>query len=159
VGWAADDRGGAADQPPDVGFTLIEVLLALSLVSLVAAFALTFHFSSATAVRTQANRQVAAQLASEALDEARAAGGAALLAAPPAPAAVTINKVSFQRRWSVSACREATPGAGCTAAQPGPGVVDLARVVVTVQWNEADKTRVESAVAMVSTAADPVFGS
>jgi prepilin-type N-terminal cleavage/methylation domain-containing protein len=151
-------RSAAPPAPPDDGFTLAEILVALGLIAVISSFAIGFHVRTLMVVRDEANRQVAAQLASEALDAARAGGGAALAAAPPPAEAVTVNGVRFTREWTVSACLQLAPGGACTAGPPTIGAAELIQVGVRVQWAEAGQVRSQRAAALVSSGAvDPTF--
>ncbi len=144
----------------DDGFTLLELLLSVGLIGLVGAFAIAFHTSSLSVTRQQANREVAAQLASEALDRARATGGAAVLARGHGAATRTVNGIRFSEEWTASPCTQAAPGGVCTTAPAVPGALELARVVVTVRWSEAGGVRSERVAALVSAAeSEPVFPS
>jgi prepilin-type N-terminal cleavage/methylation domain-containing protein len=136
----------------DAGFTLLEVLVSMGVVVVVSAFALLFHVSSMSTVRGESNRQVAAQLVAEALDEAQATGGAALATATPQPVGTTVNDVTFTRTWSVEVCRQITPGGACTVAAPAAGVAELVRVVVAVSWQESGAERTERSAVLLAAA-------
>jgi hypothetical protein len=72
----------------------------------------------------------------------------------------TVNGIHFTQQWSLSVCRQTTPGGACTVAEPAPGTTDLVRIVVTVQWRDAGQTRTERAATLVGAAvADPIFPS
>jgi prepilin-type N-terminal cleavage/methylation domain-containing protein len=140
-------------QSSDAGFTLIEMLVALSLIGTVASFAVGFHVSSLSAIRSQAHRQVAAQLVSDALDAARADGPAAAMN-PRAPLRVSVDGVSYTQTWD--------PPTVCTSSVCGsiPSGAELVKVQVTVAWTEETKSLSERGSALVSTAAvDPTFPS
>jgi prepilin-type N-terminal cleavage/methylation domain-containing protein len=154
---SAPRRRGGPKRDADGGFTLIEVLLALGLVTLVSAYAVAFHVFTLSTVRIQANRQLAAQLVSQALDQADKTGGVALLAAPPEARTTTINKITFTERWTVTLCRQSPPGGNCTTAASAAGAAELVRVVVAVDWREADKTLTEQSVAVLSGGVQPAF--
>jgi prepilin-type N-terminal cleavage/methylation domain-containing protein len=118
-----DPRGQGSDD----GFTLIEMLMALGLIAIVSAYALAFHVSTLSTGRTQANRQVAAQLVSQALDRAQRDGGAAVLANPPDVRTTAVNRVTFTERWTVAICRQSHAGGSCTTGAAAAGVADLCR--------------------------------
>jgi prepilin-type N-terminal cleavage/methylation domain-containing protein len=154
-------RSRGRSSPPasaDDGFTLLEMIVAVALIGMVGAFAIRFQVSSLSVTREQADREVAAQLASEALDSDRAIGGSALLSAPPPNRTVTVNGITFTQTQSVTTCRQVSPGGPCTSNPPAPGVAELARVVVTVQWSAAGYPRSEKAAGLISAAAyEPAF--
>jgi prepilin-type N-terminal cleavage/methylation domain-containing protein len=157
TGWV---ERPSSETATDDGFTLVETLVALGLVGLVAAFTCSFLLSSWSTMHGQSDREVAAQLASAALDSARAGGGAALAASPPAAQTVIVNGLSFVQRWSVTDCRQGSPGVTCAAARSSAGTSDLVVVLVVVQWGPPGHVTSERAAALVSTAAtDPVFPS
>jgi prepilin-type N-terminal cleavage/methylation domain-containing protein len=146
--------------PADDGFTLIEVLVSLGLIGLVGAFAIRLQVSSLSVTREHANREIAAELASEALDTASVTGGSALLAAVPASRTTAVSGVNFTEQWTVTPCKQSSPGGACTTAASAPGTAELARVVITVRWSESGGTHSEQAAALVSAAAtDRVFPS
>jgi type II secretory pathway pseudopilin PulG len=155
--WGVEMRAVAAGRS-DSGATLVEMLVALGLVALVASFSLTFQISSMSTMRTQADRQVAAQLASRALDTVRTTSATALLSSPPAPRVETVNQLEFTQRWSITPCRQRVPASGCTEPGPAPGTAEMVRVVVTVQWGDSGRTLTEQAAALVGSASvEPVF--
>jgi prepilin-type N-terminal cleavage/methylation domain-containing protein len=148
----------------DGGFTLAEVLIALTLIGVVGSFAVGFQVNSMSIAREQADRQAAAQLLAQGVDEARKTGGAALLAEPalaaPTPTRLYVGRTEFRRAWTAAACvRDA--GVSCSPAALAaarPGVPRLARVQVTVTWQDADDLRSEQAVALLNAeTAEPVF--
>jgi type II secretory pathway component PulJ len=149
---------GTRERAPDGGSTLIEMLLAMGLVALVSAFAGTFHVVSLSTVRTQANRQAAAQLVTQGMDRAHRDGAATVTAAPPAARTTTVNGIVFTERWTVSVCRQVTAGAACTAAIPAAGVSDLVRIEVAVEWRESNALMTErSAVLLAAGGPAPTF--
>jgi prepilin-type N-terminal cleavage/methylation domain-containing protein len=144
----------------DGGFTLIEAVVALALIGLVTAWATSFHISSLRVTREQANRQVAAQMSSRALDTARKTGGAALLASPPSPVIVQVNGVAFTQQWTVTQCRQVSPGGDCATVAPAPGIAELVKVVVSVQWSDGGRILAQRTAALLSSAmSDPTFAS
>ena len=139
---------------------MIEMLIALGVVALVSAYAVAFHVSTLSTVRSQANRQVAVQLVAQAMDRAHRDGGAAVLATPPPVRTTAVNAVTFTQRWTVTACRQNPAGGDCTATPPAAGMADLVHVVVAVQWREADRTMTErSAVLLSGGTVQPAFGA
>jgi hypothetical protein len=133
-------------------------MVSLAIVGIVAVSGTMFQISSLRLVRTAANRQVAAQMVTRALDTARAAGGATVLASPPATATVQLNGVTFTERWTVTLCRQAVAGGGCATVPAAPGTAELAKVVVSVQWPEGGGVRTQQTAALLSAAAtEPRF--
>jgi prepilin-type N-terminal cleavage/methylation domain-containing protein len=151
-------RDGHAAGGSDDGFTLLETIISLAIVGIVAASGTLFQTSSLQLARIAANRQVAVQMVTRALDVARAAGGAALLASPPAPATVRLNGVPFTEQWTVALCRQVVAGDDCATAAAASGVAELAKVVVSVQWPEEGGVRTQRTAALLSAAAtEPRF--
>jgi Tfp pilus assembly protein PilV len=151
---------GRAALRPDAGFTLIEVLVALGLIMVVGAAAAIFHTTVLDVTRRQANRQVAAQLTTRAVDAARASGGPALLASPPTPVTMQVNGVAFTQRWTVTVCRQAVIGGPCTTAAAAPGTAEMVEVAVSVQWTEKQQVQSQRAVVLLSAApVEPTFTS
>jgi prepilin-type N-terminal cleavage/methylation domain-containing protein len=131
-------RPGTARIPgaePDGGFTLIEVLVSVSLIAVVMA-ALTASISSMRRVSgVQSGQQTAAELATDGIETALAKSPADLLADPPSdPAPPRRGGVAYTRTWSVTRCWQ-PPGGGDCGAQLA-GYVPLLRVAVTVTWPE-----------------------
>ncbi len=146
------------DRRDDGGFSLIEVLVSLGLVAVVVVSAAVFHVSSLTTARRQVNRQAAVQVVSWAVEEARKAGGAAVLASPPQPATVQRNGIEFTVESTVSACRRFVLSGECIPVAPSGGTAQLARLSVTVQWTDAAIRQREYAAVLLSTATtEPMF--
>lgn len=99
--------------PADAGFTLIEVLASLAVISVVLAATTTFFIRSMVTIDLQGVRQAAIQVASDGMEQLRAVPGAHALAwvtANAAPTEVTSNGVAYERSWSCAA-----DGGACTA--------------------------------------------
>lgn len=147
-----------ADPPGDAGFTLVEMIVALVLIGVVGTATALAVVGAQVTTDEQADRQAAGHQLTQLTDEARRAGGAALLADPPDPSTATVNGVTFTREWSVTACTQPALGGACQGGTPAAGVAGLARVVVTVRWTERGRTRSAQASILLGTrAADPVF--
>ncbi len=113
-------------EPADAGFTLVEVLASLAVISVVLAATTTFFIRAMVTIDLQGMRQAAIQVASDGMDQLRAVPGAHALAwvtAHAAPVAVQANGLAYQRGWSCVA-----DGGSCT-----PGSV-LIEPSVKVTW-------------------------
>lgn len=125
--WAA--RSG------DDGFTLIEVMVATSLIGIVMAALMTFFSATIGVTNQQSGVQTAAQLATDGIEAARARPIAALLADPPVDGTPPRrNGVTFTRTWSVSSCWQPPAGGDCGAQVAGH--IPFVRVVVRVTWRD-----------------------
>ncbi|GGK39686.1 hypothetical protein GCM10010124_35410 [Pilimelia terevasa] len=143
---------------PEAGFSLVELVVALGVISLVAASTLSLFVSSHGVTDSQANRQIATQLLTQMVDQARQTGGTELARHEPAAAPTTVGSVVYTREWDVSACAQATVGGSCTAAAGGPGVAVLTRVVATVRWTDRGRPQsVQTAALVNAMPVDPTF--
>jgi prepilin-type N-terminal cleavage/methylation domain-containing protein len=112
--------------PADAGFTFVEVLSALAVVSVVLAATTTFFIRSMMTIDLQGMRQAAVQVASDGMEQLRAVPGALALGwvtANAAPVTVTVDGLAYERSWGCSA-----GGASCT---PGSALIEP---VVRVTW-------------------------
>src|SRR4051812_34312161 len=88
----------------DAGFTLVELIVAITIVTIVASAGSTFFVSSLSAVRVQGAAQTAAQVADDAMGVVRRMSPAALL--------VGRDQTSVDTQWTNPA-----PGVDLSAAQ------------------------------------------
>ncbi len=117
----------------DAGFTLVEVVVATTLIAVVMTALTSFFISTLQVTNLQGNQQTAAQLATDGVEMARALPGTTLLGNPPSdPTPLERHGVLFGRTWSVSACWQPLAGGNCGAQVAG--YVPFLRVVVTVSW-------------------------
>lgn len=136
----------AADRD-DAGFTLLETLMSLLVMGTVMASLAVFFSRSMTVTSRQGDRQVAAQLATDGVDQLRKVPGCKLrnLCGSSFPAADTqaVGGVTYTRTYA-------------TRAVISP---DLLPVVVTVSWPGCGASACTfSASTLVSTSAvEPVF--
>ena len=101
-------------EPADAGFTLVEVIASLAVISVVLAATTTFFIRSMVSIDLQGMRQAAIQVASDGMEQLRAVPGSHALAwitARSAPATVQANGLAYERSWSCAA-----DGGQCTAA-------------------------------------------
>jgi prepilin-type N-terminal cleavage/methylation domain-containing protein len=113
-------------EPADAGFTLVEVLASLAVISVVLAATTTFFIRAMSTIHLQGVRQAAIQVASDGMEQLRAVPGAHALAwvtARATPATVTTNGVAYERSWTCAA-----DGGACTGASL------LIEPTVTVTW-------------------------
>jgi prepilin-type N-terminal cleavage/methylation domain-containing protein len=145
---------------PDAGFTLIEVIVSTSLITVVMA-ALTLSITSLRRVSgVQSGQQTAARLATDGVEAARALTAADLLATPPSDAAQPRRDgVAYARTLSVTRCWQ-PPGGGDCGAQAS-GYVPFLRVAVTVTWPEpgcpAGTCSYTTTTLVSATAGEPLF--
>lgn len=138
----------------DGGFTLLEVLVSLALIGTMTAALTTFFVRANAAARQQGGRQTAAQVATDAVETARAISNADLVStltalvtgsggtastAPGPPWTFqdsrTVGGTRFDRGWLVEMCwqdRTAT-SADCTPTKPADPV-EFFLLTVTVTW-------------------------
>jgi prepilin-type N-terminal cleavage/methylation domain-containing protein len=117
----------------DAGFTLIEVLVSISLIGVVMAALTTFFVSAQGVANVQDGQQTAVQLATDGIEAARALSPADLLASPPSDQTPpTRNGITFTRTWSVTSCWQPPTGGDCGGQ--ASGYVPFLRAVVTVTW-------------------------
>ena len=141
----------------DDGFTMIELMVSLFIVALVGTFAAALQMASSRAVRTQADRQIAAQLVTRELEKARGMGGDAAAGLDPSESQ-QINGLTFQLTRTVDPCWQTLSADGktltCTGTQVS-GSQEMAHVVIVVSWAEGDKTATQSGDVTLNP--DPVF--
>ncbi|GIH89966.1 putative Ig domain-containing protein [Planobispora siamensis] len=127
----------------DSGFTLIEVLIAMAVIGTVMAALAVFFTNSLHFSGQQRDKQVAIQLAGDAIERARALKGTALPAGRSqtktmaqwnsAPAAVRPYLLTTEPAWDL--LLDASSGAGDTAPLPtAPNVVKVNGVEYTQNW-------------------------
>jgi prepilin-type N-terminal cleavage/methylation domain-containing protein len=111
---------------PDGGFTLIEVLVALALVSIMVGSLTTFFVGSLRMTSYQGEQQIAAQLALDGIEDARTLRGDTLIegraicsSGCPAAAAGVAPYLVGTERWDAPAV------AGVAAALPTPTAADV----------------------------------
>ena len=100
-------------EPADAGFTLIEVLASLAVISVVLAATTTFFIRSMSTIDLQGVRQAGIQVAADGMEQLRAVPGAHALAwvtAHALPVTVRSDGVAYERSWSCTA-----DGGTCTA--------------------------------------------
>lgn len=115
--------------PSDAGFTLIEVVVALTLMVIVMTSTAGFFIRGLTATRQMQQRQSAAALASEAMEAAR--GGPAPVNEAPKP--VVVGKKRFIVSTTVTDCWIPPAGGACSPAPSAVGA-QMWRVRVLVTW-------------------------
>jgi prepilin-type N-terminal cleavage/methylation domain-containing protein len=125
-------RLGAPPTDRDAGFSLVEVIVAISVIGVVMSALGTFYVSSLLVTSAQSGRQAAMQLAADGLERARAQP-LSILEAGLADRTQPIAGIQYTQRWTVAQCRYAS-GGGCTAS--GSATMEMLRVTVTVTWTE-----------------------
>lgn len=146
--------GGWSD---DSGFTLIELMVSLFVVALVGTFAMSLQMATSSVARTEANRQIAAQLLARELDKVRGLGGLGAAAIEP-DTTEQINGVDFAVARTVDTCWQLLSADGKTpTCLVGAllGSAEMAHVVITISWLERDKTYTQSGDVTIN--ADPAF--
>jgi prepilin-type N-terminal cleavage/methylation domain-containing protein len=85
----------------DTGFTLLEVLVALAIISVVLTSMSVFFVRSMTSVTQQGDRQTAVRLASDGMERMREIPGALVKTwiTGRTPETLTLNKVRYVRTW------------------------------------------------------------
>ncbi|MGA5303591.1 type IV pilus modification PilV family protein [Nucisporomicrobium flavum] len=118
----------SSGRPADDGFTIIEVMVALALISTVMAALGTYFVSSARTSRYQAQIQTATRLAQSGMEAARGFGGPTLLVGRAQCGACTdvsgfdsLGYLSDTVRWDA-------PVAAVTATVPLPDVAEITSV-------------------------------
>jgi prepilin-type N-terminal cleavage/methylation domain-containing protein len=132
-GWlrsAARRAGRWPVRPDDAGFSLVEVIVAISLMAVVMSAMGTFYVSSLVTTSAQSGRQAAMQLATDALERARALPVTTVEAGLPNEVK-TVDGVPYTQTWQVATCRLSS-GACVTTGSTHPYL----RVTVTVSWTE-----------------------
>ncbi|WP_433303982.1 PilW family protein [Actinoplanes sp. CA-030573] len=162
--WAPDPDRPAAEgggHLRDAGFTLVELMVALSVTALVGTFALSAQLANSRATRTEANRQVAAQVLARELDKARGLGGTVAATDLAGTDTQQVNALELQVTRTVDTCFQIVGAGGTTscttaAAQPA-GSAEMEHVTITVAWQEGAQTFSQSGDILIN--ADPVFPS
>jgi prepilin-type N-terminal cleavage/methylation domain-containing protein len=126
----------------DDGFTMVEVLVSLVVISVVLTAVSAFFVQSMSTVRLQGARQAAVQIAATSMEQLRALAGTNAVSWLTAQAALapsnagTSSSVVYQQQWGWSWSCSTTPTGGCpsdplTAIAVAPL---LAQAWVTVTW-------------------------
>jgi prepilin-type N-terminal cleavage/methylation domain-containing protein len=137
--------------PGEQGFTLLEVLVSLAIMSVVLTSLSVFFVRSMSSVNQQGDRQAAVQLASDGMERMREVPGSLVKAwlTDKAPESLTVNNITYTRTWDV-------PRVVSTAPAPS-----LVYAVVRVAWrgnNCAGNVCQYASTTLVATAvAEPVF--
>lgn len=124
----------------DEGFSLLEVVVALSMVALVMAALTTFFVSTMGAVRQQSGLQTAVHVASDRMEQLRATQSAAQIA--DGAQDVQRDGITYATRWEAVRCWQPTSprGGDCTydpPDEPASGSwADFVEVRVRVQWRD-----------------------
>jgi prepilin-type N-terminal cleavage/methylation domain-containing protein len=135
----------------DAGLTLVEVIVATSLIGVVMAASTSFFVSVVTVTNLSGGQQTAVQLATEGIEAVRAVPVTDLRVAvdnpngrwtPPSPAdsppasndseQPISDGVRFLRTWSVTPCWQPPVGGSC--GSEAAGYLPFLRVAVTVTW-------------------------
>ncbi|WP_189169465.1 type IV pilus modification PilV family protein [Pilimelia anulata] len=152
-------RGGVA--AGDAGFTLVEALVSIGLVGTVMASLAAFFVSGLAISHDQGQREVAAQLAGDAMDHVRTLPSADVgeRVRALAPRTALVNGVPYTQTFT--ACWQPATGGACAATRPAIAAdAALVRVTVTVAWPArecAGGTCRQSTATLVSVAdAEPV---
>ncbi len=135
-------------EPADAGFTLVEVLASLAVISVVLAATTTFFIRSMATIGVQGVRQAAIQIAADGMEQLRAVPGAhalAWVAARTAPAPVPGYDDLYERSWSCSA-----DGGACTGAslliEPAVTVTWRSKACATGRCSYVASTRISTAL-------------
>jgi prepilin-type N-terminal cleavage/methylation domain-containing protein len=128
------DRAQRVRAGRDGGFSLVEVLVAISLIGVLMTALGSFYVSSLVTTSIQSGRQVATQIATDALERARSLP-VGTLEAGLANTTKRVDNVPYTQAWAVAECRFS----GSTCVAPGASEEgEYLRVTVTVTW--ADQT-------------------
>ena len=158
----------------DAGFTLLEVLVSISVVTVVLAAVTTFFVRGMAVTSQQRDRQVAIQLANAAMERARSIRGYDVVAGracaangtcntslpgdPLAASTVRINTVEYQQAWDVRECWQQR---GATDCGDDANDAPFYRVVVTVTWSGArctpEQCTYRTGTLINAASGDPVF--
>ncbi|MEV4707088.1 prepilin-type N-terminal cleavage/methylation domain-containing protein [Actinoplanes sp. NPDC049316] len=115
-------------RPADDGFTIIEVMVALALISTVMAALGTYFVSSARTSRLQAQIQTATRLAQTGMEAARGFGGPTLLAGRAQCGACTDVSGFDVLGYLADTVRWDAPVAAVTPTVPLPGAAEITSV-------------------------------
>jgi prepilin-type N-terminal cleavage/methylation domain-containing protein len=133
----------------DAGFTLLEVLVALAVISAVLTSMTVFFVRSMTSVNQQGDRQTAVRLAADGMERMREIPGALVKAwiTAQTPTSLPLNKVTYVRTWDAPRVVSVRPA--------------LLYVVVRVTWPGTSCTAgtctYVSSTMVASAGTDPVF--
>ena len=133
----------------DTGFTLVETLVSLMIMGMVMASLAVFFSRSMTVTSRQGDRQVAAQLVTDGVDQLRKVPGCRLRnlcgnSWPPPTDTHTVDRIVYTRTYSRQA-----------VVPP-----DLLPVAVTVTWKGCSGTCSFTTTTLISTAvSEPVFNT
>lgn len=155
-------RTGRGDRGVDAGFTLVESIVSIMLVSIVAAALTSYLTDSLRLLGHQVDGQTASQLADDAIERVRAFKAPLAGLPPTLPAATTdnVNGITYTETWTATACgRAQTASASCDTIVSGD--VTYYRVVVTLSWLGACPSGSCSyqTYALLNTDADPMFNA
>jgi prepilin-type N-terminal cleavage/methylation domain-containing protein len=139
----------AVSAPRDAGFTLLEVLTALAIISAVLTSMSVFFVRSMTSVGQQGDRQTAMRLASDGMERMRQIPGALartwILAETPKQ--LTVNGVRYIRSWDAPRVVSVRPA--------------LLHAVVRVTWPDrscpAGTCAFSTSTTIATASTDPVF--
>ncbi|GGK37921.1 hypothetical protein GCM10010124_33440 [Pilimelia terevasa] len=123
----------------EAGFSLVEVMVSLGLVGTVMAAMSAYFVSAVTLTHGQGQREVAAQVATDAMEYVRtlptADVGTRVRALPPRT--LTVNGIAYTQRWTV--CWQAVDGGACATVKPAAAAAAaMVRVTATVEWDQKD---------------------
>lgn len=151
----------------EAGFSLIEVVVALGLISIVMAALTTFYVRAVAVTHQQGSRQVAIQLSLDGLDKIRALRGSQVAGALPGVETPQVNGLTYTRRYQALPCwQKAGPAANPTCldvrpATPDSAYAELLRVVVTVTWPDrqcaGSSCSYSNSTLISSSGEDPVY--
>jgi prepilin-type N-terminal cleavage/methylation domain-containing protein len=133
----------------DAGFTLLEVLVALAIISAVLTSMSVFFVRSMTSVSQQGDRQTAVRLAADGMERMREIPGALVRTwiLARTPETITVNQVRYVRTWDTPRVVSVRPG--------------LLYAVVRVTWPgkscPASTCTYVSSTTIASAGTDPVF--
>jgi type II secretory pathway pseudopilin PulG len=115
------------------GSSLIEVVVATLLISIVMTSVTSFFVSATLATGRQGGEQTAVQLAADGIEAARDVAPAALLTDPPRDqTSPKRNGITYARTCAVTPCWQPPTGGACGVN--GAGFIPFLEVVVTVEW-------------------------
>ncbi|GAA2522216.1 type IV pilus modification PilV family protein [Pilimelia columellifera] len=122
---------------PDDGFTLVETMVSLALIGTVMAAVSAFFISGMSGSHGQVQRQVGAQLATDAMERVHSIPVTDIenaLTTSFTPRAVVVNGVTFTQRWAL--CWQPATGGACVTPKPALAAAGaLVKVTVSVTWD------------------------